>query len=145
MRKVVVLKWAAPGDKRFRIAQASELGAFQGALDEVQNHSVVEDPQDIAAVQSLFHKVGLTGFECATTCCLEGRAMMLRRMAPSASRRCSRKLCSRHHRTPQMLHGRYYDSVRQARSRCPCYFADSSLMASRVRVQLTRAAAPEPG
>jgi integrase len=25
MRKVVVLKWATPGDKRFRIAQASEL------------------------------------------------------------------------------------------------------------------------
>jgi hypothetical protein len=43
MRKVVQLNWAAPGDERFRIAQASDLEAFQGALEEVRNHSIVED------------------------------------------------------------------------------------------------------
>lgn len=76
------------------------------------------------------------------------------KLAPSASRRCPRKLYSRHHRPLRMLRGRYHDSIRRARSRCPRRLADSSLMTSmarervqlsmaRQRVQLWRAMVPE--
>jgi hypothetical protein len=63
-------------------------------------------------------------------------------LAPSASRRCPRKLSPRHRQLPQMFRGRCHGSIRRARNRSLRHLAGSSPMMSkaRQREQLSRGA-----